>query len=85
MSATETKKAFAVAKSEGLSFFKARMHVGHSVKFVAQSWEDGGFHVNDEGEPRRDPQGNTVATFSVEELDQANSEHVSQCEKWFNG
>lgn len=84
MTATETT-AFDSAKSEGLSFFWAHMHAGHTVKFVGHSWEDGGFNVNAEWEPRSDSRGNTVAKFKVEDLDAKNKEHVNQCEEWYNG
>lgn len=76
-------KAFTAAKNEGLSFFWANMHVGGAVQFVGNSWEDGGFSVNDAGEPVSDVRGNTVASHSVETLDAGNKQHVSQCEEWY--
>lgn len=84
MTATKTQEAkMAEAREEGMVFFWAKMHVGGVVKFVGQSWEDGGFCVDEEGEPTRDSRGNTVASSKVEQLDPANAEHVAQCEEWW--
>lgn len=76
-------ESFEAAKKEGLSFFWASMHVGDSVQFVGQSWEEGGFSVDSEGNPVSDVKGNAVAKHSVETLSDANKQHVSQCEEWY--
>ena len=73
------------AKAEGLKFFWARMHVGHTIRFIGSSWEDGGFSANENGEPERDAKGNTVAQFRVEELDEGNDEHADQASEWYYG
>ena len=84
MTATTTP-AFDLATAEGLSYFRATRHVGGSIAFVGHCWEDGGFSVNDAGEPTRDVTGNTVATFTVEALDPTNTAHRDQCEEWYAG
>jgi hypothetical protein len=76
-------QAWDAATAEGLAFFWAHMHVGHTVQFVGQSWEDGGFHTDAESNPTRDSRGNTVAKFTVEPLDAANESHRSQVQEWF--
>jgi hypothetical protein len=76
-------KAFDQAVAEGLSYFWARMHVGHVIAFVGQTWEDGGFTTNDDTEPTSDPNGNTVAKFTCEVLDPSDADHVKQVEEWY--
>lgn len=84
MNATEAQEAkMAEARAEGLAYFSATMHVGTTINFVGQSWEDGGFHCGDEGNPVRDSRGNTVAKFAVEQLDPNSAAHVAQCEEWW--
>lgn len=83
METTTKSESWEAATAEGLSYFWAHMHVGHSIAFVAQSWEDGGFHINDEGNPTRDTRGNTVANYSVAQLDSSNRDHVAQVEEWY--
>lgn len=80
ISQTESWQA---AEREGLSFFWVWRHVGGSSQFVGQSWEDGGFHTNDDGDPVTDGRGNTIAKFTVEQLDHANPQHVAQVEEWW--
>lgn len=80
---TTKSEAFVRAEAEGLSFFWASMHVGHTAQFVGQSWEDGGFRTNDAGEPTKDSRGNTVAKFAAEKLDPENAQHVAQVEEWY--
>jgi len=75
--------AFEQAQAEGLSFFWAHMHVGHTCQFVGNSWEDGGFTTDDDGSPAHDTLGNTVAKFSVEGLDSSNAQHVEQVKEWW--
>lgn len=82
MNATQSK-AWQAAENEGLVYFWARMHVGHEVSFVGHDWQDGGFHCNDQELPVRDINGNTVAKFSSESLDETNSSHVAQVEEWY--
>jgi hypothetical protein len=82
MNATRNE-SWEAAIAEGLAYFHAHMHVGHSVSFVAQTWEDGGFTVDDEGNPRRDVKGNTVAQYAVERLDASSPTHVAQVEEWY--
>lgn len=78
-------KAFEQAKIEGLSFFWVNRHVGGTSRFVGQSWEEGGFTVDEEGNPVRDSHGNTIAKFTVETLDESNPQHFAQVEEWYNG
>lgn len=85
MAAINQSESFQAAVNEGLSYFWASRHVGGSIEFVGSSWEDGGFSVDDEGNPVSDVRGNTVAKFLVEELDSACAAHVAQCDEWFNG
>ena len=82
MTATKNE-AFEAAKAEGLCFFWASLHVGHSVQFVGRSWEDGGFSVDDEGNPVRNAKGNKVARFRVETLDDQCDAHVYQANEWY--
>lgn len=49
--------------------FWAHMHVGHSVSFLGDSWGDGGFSTDSDGNPTRDGNRNTVANYSVTEAD----------------
>lgn len=81
----EHEAAWEAATAEGLAFFLATMHAGHSIQFVGQSWEEGGFFVNDDGTPRGDSRGNTVATHTTEALDPANPQHVAQVREWYEG
>jgi hypothetical protein len=81
--ATINSDSLQAATVEGMSFFWAHMHVGHSTQFVGQCWEDGGFGTDDEGNPVRDCNGNSVAKFSVEDLDAANAQHVNQVNEWY--
>ena len=82
--ATKAQEAkMAEAREEGLAYFSATLHVGGRISFVGNSWEDGGFSINDEGSPVRDSRGNTVATSRVEELDPSNTSHVALCEEWW--
>lgn len=76
-------ESWEAAAAEGLSYFWAQMHVGHPVAFVGQEWSDGGFNVDDNGEPKTDVNGNTVASFSAETLDASNPAHVKQVEEWY--
>jgi len=82
MTATKNQ-AVEAATAEGLAYFWANMHTGHAIAFVGQSWEDGGFRVNGDGEPTKDARGNTVATFTSDEIDPTNAAHVAQCEEWY--
>jgi hypothetical protein len=75
--------AWKEATREGMRFFWAHMHAGHTVQFVGAEWEEGGFHVNAEGNPVSDVKGNTVAKYSVEDLDEENNEHRFQVEEWW--
>lgn len=78
-------EAVTAAIAEGLSFYRASLHVGPELQqFVSQSWEDAGFYTDRDGNPVRDVQGNTVANFQVEAIDPSNPSHVAQCEQWFN-
>jgi hypothetical protein len=81
--ATIQIESWEAAKSEGLAYFWANMHLGNSIAFVAQSWEDGGFAVDKDGNPTRDVRGNTVANHKVEQLDSTNAAHVAQVEEWY--
>ncbi len=83
MTVTNTSKAIEAAKAEGLSFFWASMHVGGSTQFVGQSWEDGGFRVDADGNPAKDSRGNTVASCRAEAIDPENAQHVAQVEEWY--
>jgi len=76
-------KAFQAAEEEGLRFFWATTHVGGRYQFVGDSWESGGFHCDENGEPITDGAGNTVANSCVEELDPSDDGHVAQCEEWY--
>lgn len=76
-------KAWERAKAEGLRFFWAHMHVGHTMQCVAKSWEEAGFYVNDNGDPVRDCKGNTVAKFTIEPLNKRNPQHRSQVALWW--
>ena len=49
--------------------FFAHMHIGHSTEFVGDSWMDGGFSVDAEGNPTTDHNGNSVANYSVTEVE----------------
>lgn len=73
------------ANAEGLRFFWYSLHVGGTGQFVASGWADAGFHINADGEPVKDYRGNTVANWSVWELNAENPEHVRQCEEWYRG
>jgi len=77
------KKAWKAANAEGLKFYRAHMHVGHTVQFVGDSWEYGGFSVDDDGNPGSDVKGNSVAKFEVEELDDANADHRIKVDEWY--
>jgi len=84
MTTTKTKnQAVEAATAEGLAYFWANMHTGHTISFIGQSWEDAGFRVNDDGEPTKDARGNTVASSTAEKIDAANAAHVAQCEEWY--
>ena len=84
METTKAQEAkMAEAREEGFSFFWARTHTGNTSQFVGQTWEDGGFRVNDDGEPVKDSRGNSVASSKVEELDPTNAAHLAQCEEWW--
>ncbi len=79
----QKSESWKAAEQEGLCFFWAFMHVGRTIQFVGQSWEDGGFTTDDEGDPVSDVRGNTVASSSVEKLDSANNQHVEQVAEWW--
>lgn len=82
---TTTCESWQAAEREGLRFFWAWRHVGGTRQFVGQSWEDGGFHVDDEGNPTCDSRGNSLAKHTVEELDPTNEQHVAQVNEWYHG
>lgn len=72
--------AFARAMEEGLSFFTSNTHTNPDyVSFVGQSWEDGGFTVDENGNPKG------AASFKVEQLDATNEQHVNQVHEWYFG
>jgi hypothetical protein len=56
----------------------AHMHVGHSIEFVGDSWEEGGFRVDDAGNPVRDPRGNTVAGWDTREVSAEDASLLAQ-------
>lgn len=76
-------RAWRAAIDEGLAYFLARMHVGHTVAFVASNWEEGGFSVNGSGDPIADVRQNTVASFGVEVLNSENKSHIEQVAEWY--
>lgn len=76
-------EAFDVAKAQGFSFFWAWTHTGNVITFAGQSWDDGCFRVNDNGDPTHDCNGNTVAKYKIEELKADHPEHLAQCEEWY--
>lgn len=78
--------AWEAAMADGcLWYFWAHMHVGHTIAFVNYGWEEGGFSVDADGFPVRDSRGNTVAKYTVEELDPECAAHVAQVEAWYAG
>ena len=46
------------------------------VRFVGHSWQDGGFTVDRDGNPLRDPMGNTVSKFEVTEIERRDADLV---------
>lgn len=79
----ELTEAWKEAQKEGLTYFRAQMHVGHVISFVGRSWEDGGFFTDESGDPLRDFKGNSVASFKTEALDSTNDAHVHQVSEWY--
>lgn len=47
-----------------MNYFLARLHVSpYPIEFVGYTWQEGGFSVDESGNPVTDPRGNTVATY----------------------
>lgn len=78
-------KAWEQAVAEGLRYFWAHLYTGETVKFVGQTWEDGGFTADpDETDrPLYDGRGNTVRSFSIENLNPDDAAHVAQVAEWW--
>jgi hypothetical protein len=49
---------------------------GKEIRFVGNSWEDAGFRTNVEGNPIRDRRGNTISRYTVEEIDERDSDQL---------
>lgn len=49
--------------------FWAHMHVGHTMSWAGDSWEEGGFDVDPDGNPTHDPKRNTVAGYSADPVE----------------
>ena len=79
----EKSESWKAAIEYGCRFFWAHTHVGNSIQFVGQSWEDGGFYTDEDGDPTRDWHGNTVAGFSVDDLDARCESHVEEVTEWY--
>lgn len=74
-------KAMQAAIAEGLSVFFASTHVGGRYEFLANNWEEGGFSVDSEGNPKCDAAGNTVARYSVRPIDRKIDADL--CREWY--
>ena len=46
---------------------------GKEIRFVGNTWEDGGFQTDADGNPIRDVRGNTISRFAVAEIDERDS------------
>ena len=69
-------EAFCRAADEGLKFFRATMTApGISSQFIARSWADAGYVVDEEDAPIFAPDGEPVYYGYAEELDWFDSEH----------
>lgn len=76
--------AFDAAVAEGLAYMWARTHTNpDTMAFVGPNWEDGGFIVDDAGNPRADIRGGTIAAYGREELDASDKYHVDQVCEWY--
>lgn len=82
---TTTNTPIDAAIAEGMKFFWAAMHCGHTVTFIGHMWDEGGFGIDSSGNPITDFYGNTVAKFAVEDLDRGNPKHVAQAAEWWGG
>ena len=76
-------ESWKAATGEGLRFFWATMHVGHSGCFIGNDWEEGGFRVDGDGQPACDTFGNSVSRAVVEDLDQDNPDHLDAVAEWY--
>lgn len=75
----ESEPPVASRQGRKMRHFQANTHVNpRFVEFVGDSWDDGGWHVNDEGEPISDCRGNTVARFEVREIEERDAELLAQ-------
>ena len=52
-----------------MQYFWAFTHVGNVTEFVGDSWSDAGFDVDEAGNPTHDANRNTVANWSVSDVD----------------
>jgi hypothetical protein len=57
--------------------FWAFTHVGTTIVYAGDSWEEGGFSVDEAGNPDRDANRNTVASYSVDDLDPTSDADVA--------
>lgn len=59
--------------------FQANTHNNPEfITFVGDSWEDGGFRVDDDGAPTHDNRGNTVALFYETDLGEEDEELIAE-------
>lgn len=76
-------EAFEAAEKEGLSYFWFHRHIGGSSDFVGTCWEDGAITVDEDGNPKCDWRGNSIAKYSAEKLDVTNKDHLAAVEVWY--
>jgi hypothetical protein len=70
-------EAFCSAVDEGYKFFCVKLTATSiSAHFIARSWSDAGYVVDEEDEPIFSPDGEPVYYGYAEELDWFNSEHL---------
>ena len=81
MRAMKTNEEIQAAIDEGLAVFTAHFHVGGSTVFLGQTWEDGGFSVDDNGNPKCDHKGNAVSLWSTRSIDPTADDAI--CREWY--
>ena len=56
------------------SFTAITSVVGKEIRFIGNAWEDESFRTDEEGNPIRDRRGNTISTYTVDEIGERDSE-----------
>lgn len=58
--------------------FSAVRHVGGEIRFVGDFWGDGGVICDANGQPATDASGNTIARYSVADIDERDADLLAR-------